>query len=546
MSTVPLEARDRRFAWIAFCLVSAWFLSWAQPSADVIDAEVAHQAARSLRREGTLAMGDSPEARALVAHAEQAAPGASPLARGADGRWRSWYAPGQAVLLAPLHLVGEGLAHLDPRPDSNGSARVVDGVVRSEWWPHAATSWANPLCAGALAGLAYLVARRLGASRGSSAWAVVGLCFASFLAPLARGQLSDVPAALFLCLGFERWLAARAGDPRALPWCGFALGLACATRVQLAPAAVVLAASAAWSAPHRVAAAVRLVPGFAAGALLVALANHARGGSPFDFGYASVFAGGFFARNPLEGAWLLVSSPGRGLWWSAPVLLPAVLGWWRWHARDATGAAALFVAALLVAAPVCAMVAWHGAHAHGPRYVLASVVLLAPCAALCFDHAGAWVRRAWRAMLVAAAALQLCFLATDAASWHAAAIEAQRRLAPELGREGADPVVRDEALFQSALVDWRTAAPTSVPRYALAQFAADAEGAIDAERVFPAAGRAAYLPPERARHGRFLALVDAEAVGAARWPLALLVALFLGVGAWLAARTLKERAPTGR
>jgi hypothetical protein len=85
-----------------------------------------------------------------------------------------------------------------------------------------------------------------------------------------------------------------------------------------------------------------------------------------------------------------------------------------------------------------------------------------------------------------------------------------------------------------------------VPRYALAQFAADAEGAIDAERVFPAAGRAAYLPPERARHGRFLALVDAEAVGAARWPLALLVALFLGVGAWLAARTLKERAPTGR
>ncbi len=539
-------ARDRRLAWIAFCLVSAWFLSFSQPAADVLDAEVAHQSARSMCREGTLAMGDSPQALALVAHAEHAAPGASPLSRGRDGRWRSWYAPGQVLLLAPLHLVGDALARIDPEPEEIASTRMLDGVVRAEWWPHAATAWANPLCAGALAALTYLVARRLGASRRSSAWAVLGLSLGSFLAPLSRGQLSDVPAALCLLLGFERWLAARATVAHALDWCGLALGGACAVRVQLAPAAACLALGAIWSAPLRGAAAARLAPGLAAGALLVVLANLARSGSPFDFGYAPVFAGGFFARNPLEGAWLLVSSPGRGLWWSAPVLLPALLGWWCWRRRDATVATTLFVAALLVVAPVCVMVAWHGAHAHGPRYALAAVVLLAPCAALHFDQASARAARAWRVALAAAACLQLSFLATDAASWHAAAVEAQRRLRPELVREGVDPVVRDEDLFQAALVDWRTAAPLSVPRYALAQLASGPDGALDAERVFPLAGRASFLPPERARHGRFLAMVDAGEVGASRWPLACLVALLLGVGAWLVGRELKARGAPGR
>jgi hypothetical protein len=272
----------------------------------------------------------------------------------------------------------------------------------------------------------------------------------------------------------------------------------------------------------------------------VGLANHSRGGSPFDFGYGSVFAGGFFARDPLEGAWLLLASPGRGLWWSAPVLVPALLGWWMLRRRDASFAHALVVAAILVAAPACAMVAWHGAHAHGPRYVLGAVVLLAPCAALAFDRGSALARAGWRASLVAAALLQLSFLAVDAASWHAAAIEAQRRLRPELARQGADPVVRDEELFQSALVDWRTAPPTSVPRFALAQLRAAPDGAIDAELVFPAAGRASFLPPERARHGRFLVLRDAGEVGAARWPLLSFVALLAAAGAWLLRRALKE------
>ena len=162
------------------------------------------------------------------------------------------------------------------------------------------------------------------------------------------------------------------------------------------------------------------------------------------------------------------------------------------------------------------------------------------------SKASARAARAWRVALAAAACLQLSFLATDAASWHAAAVEAQRRLRPELVREGVDPVVRDEDLFQAALVDWRTAAPLSVPRYALAQLASGPDGALDAERVFPLAGRASFLPPERARHGRFLAMVDAGEVGASRWPLACLVALLLGVGAWLVGRELKARGAPGR
>ena len=548
----PLSRADRWWAAALASLVAAWFLVWAQGTPDVVDAEIAQQTAGSLARHGSLALAveplsstldsaaarpaDTPEARALVERARGAAPGAFALLRGPDGGWRAWYAPGQALLLVPFHAAGALAARCAPATEAAHAARIVDGVARSEWWAHAVASWSNPLCAAALAACAFLVARRLGASRTAAAWAASSLVLATLLAPLSRGMLSDVPAALCLCVALERWLAARAAGPAARgAWLGMglALGAAVATRVQLAPAALALAAAAVLGAAPRVRVLCLVAVPFGAGCALVALANHARSGDWTDLGYGAVFAGGFWSQPPLEGLWKLLASPGRGLLWSSSGVLLALAGLWSARDEQRLVVRTLACAALLVVLPIACTVAWHGGHVFGPRYVLAALVLVWPFAALCLDRLHGAARLGAHALLVAGALLQLPFMAVDAATWHAAAIEHQRVARPDLVAASTDPVVRDEALFQAALVDWQAAPLVTVPRLWLAQRSAPDTGAVRAGDVWGdgPGSEQLFVAPERARGGRHLLWVDAAELGVPWIVPVLLVALLLACGA---------------
>ena len=509
MNAAATQASDRWCAAGLFFVLAAWFSLFAQGTPDVVDAEIAHQTASAMVRAHSTAVQGTPEAQELVKFAGQAAPGAFPLVQGPDGGWRGWYAPGQALLLVPLYVLGAALAAASPWLTGPRAERVLDGVARSEWWEHAATSLSNPLYSAALAAALYLSARHLRASRRAACCAVVGLALGTFVAPLSRGMLSDIPAAAALAWAMERFYAQRACQAlgAAPSWWGLGAGLAIAvsTRVQLAPAAAIIGVVVVWSAPQRLVAARQLGVCALAAMAVVLSANVARSGRALDFGYGAVFAGGFFALAPWEGAWKLWFSSGRGLVWYSSGVLLALAGWWLVRAQRRTELVVVLAAALAVGLPVCSMVAWHGAHAPGPRYVLAAVVLVWPALALLFDAVQPLARRVLQVWLCVSVVAYVPWMVVDSATWHALALEHQRGQAHHHGST-------DEQLFQAAMVDWRSAPLVTVPQLAVAQFSPDATDADGKIHSF-----ASLLPPERARHMRHLLWVEADSLGVPFW-----------------------------
>jgi len=524
------RASDRWCAAGLFFMLAAWFSLFAQGTPDVVDAEIAHQTSSALVRAMSTAVQGTPEARELVKFAGQAAPGTFPLVQGPDGGWRGWYAPGQALLLVPLYVLGAAVSASTTWMPEPPAERVLDGVARSEWWEHAATSLSNPLYSAALAAALYLSARHLRASRRAALLAAAGLSLGTFAAPLARGMLSDIPAAAALAWAMERFYAQRASQELgATPtWWGLGacLAIAVSTRVQLAPAAAIIGLAVLWYAPQRTLAARQLGVCALTAMAVVLAANAARSGRYFDFGYGAVFAGGFFAFAPWEGAWKLLFSSGRGLVWYSSGVVLALGGWWLVRLQRRTELFVVFAAALAVALPVCSMVAWHGAHAPGPRYVLAAVVLVWPALALFFDAAQPLARRLLQVWLCVSVMGYLPWMVVDSATWHALALEHQRGRAQQHDWN-------DEQLFQAAMVDWGSAPLVTVPQLAVAQFSA--EGTDSDGRVH---SFASLLPPERARRMRHLLWVDAHSLGVPFWVPLVWLGLLVGL-ALLAFRKMR-------
>ncbi len=208
------DRKDRVGAFAIFALLVALYTLTFSGLPDNPDAEVEFQTTRSLALHGSMALGDSPEAQAIIAaHFDIAAGGP-----GREGRWYAWFGVGQAIVALPLYFAGELAASVFPLVEQRHAQSVAYGAARSEYWEHLAVGWRNPMLAAATAALLVLAARRLGASRKSALLAA--LCFGTttFVWAQARSTLSDVQAMFFLCLAFERWLAYR--RPKGVPSTG--------------------------------------------------------------------------------------------------------------------------------------------------------------------------------------------------------------------------------------------------------------------------------------------------------------------------------------
>ena len=458
-----IDAADRTGALAIFALLLALYTLTFCGLPDNPDAEVEFQTARSLFHTHSMALGNTPEAAAIIAANFDIAPGVGPRA----GRWYAWFGIGQALTALPFYAVGELFEALFPDVEARHAQTQAYGAARSEYWQHLWVGWRNSLFGAASAAWLVFVARRLGASRRSALLAALLYGTTTFAWPQARSTLSDVQATLCLLVAFERWLAYR-GNPcertSVLACAGAALAATVLTRVALAPAALCVAIAVASSLIARRArprAWCAFLAPLTLGAALFALTNQLRFGSVFETGYGTALAEGtFFSYPPHLGLAGLLLSPGKGLLWMAPLLLLAPLAWSAARAPAARAWVMLSAAvALAVALPVAFTQTWHGAWTFGPRYLLPLLPFLWPAVALALDRI-----RAQRSWSLCAGALALAGLATtlpgvlvDHMTHQDLAVQAARIEWPEPG--GRDAREEDAARFLLIQWNWSFAAP---------------------------------------------------------------------------------------
>jgi hypothetical protein len=283
------------------------------------------------------------------------------VARGLGGHLYAFYAPGQALLMAPLYVVGKVAAHHLGLPydiSTLYAARSVD------------------LFLGALLALVFFCfAVSLGYSRRVAAVLTLIFAFATAAWPDAQSALEQTPVDLFVLIAsLALWLWIKGGtrERRWLVMCGAGVGAAICTRYDAAIYLPVLAAlvfGVGWHARHALRRAVEQTAIFllvtVPWLLAVAGWNVARFGSPFLTGLHERTFGG----NPITGFLGLTVSPGKGIIWYVPIVLLLPWAFPRFAAR---GRYRGLLFAIMSAAPVLffsTVLFWHGDPSWGPRYI---------------------------------------------------------------------------------------------------------------------------------------------------------------------------------
>lgn len=299
-----------------------------------------------------------------------------------DGHWYSDKAPGVSLLLAPIALV---LRHTLLPVASDPTAMLIAlrllGVSLPAvlFWAATRSLWAEA-AGGPRRGLAVIVAGALGTPFFAYATTLFSHAVAGMLAF----------AGFALVRSAARLDAARARAARArIAAAGLALGAALASDYVLLLAVPVLSLYAILCRPDgRLGRAAALAAGALAPAAFTLAYHQICFGSPLAVGfhfhadpaYRAGYAGGLLGIQWPEPRALLELTllPRRGLFYYAPVLLLAPLGWARaWRrpgARAETLAAAATVAAILLFA--ITTVDWTGGWSFGPRYLVPAIPFL--------------------------------------------------------------------------------------------------------------------------------------------------------------------------
>ncbi|HET6202112.1 MAG TPA: hypothetical protein VFI25_04845 [Planctomycetota bacterium] len=380
MAGLPEARRDRRAAGRLFLGWAGLYLAGMFGTTENPDAEVEYQTARSLRREGSLAIGDTAAGRAIVERRFD-------VREGVDGRWYAWFGVGRAVLGVPFLLAGEagsrvfpGLARALARETRNVAGVEVAGVPDEEPLEHLAFAATGPLASAGCVSLVFLLARALAAPARASLLASMLAGGGTFLLAQSRSSLSDPIGLVFLLLALLA--ALRATEPSGFARAGLAAALCVSVRpisaLYLPPLAIYLFAR----KPGFRSLLAAALPAAAVGAVLAAT-NVARFGSPLEFGYGGAIGSGtYFSFPPWLGLLGLLLSPGRGLLFYAPPVLLAPAGF-RALVRSGKGGEAV----LLAATGACALLppafteGWHGGWCYGPRYALPAAAILCALAA---------------------------------------------------------------------------------------------------------------------------------------------------------------------
>lgn len=464
---------DRMLALGIFLICLAVYTLTCSGLPDNPDAEVEFQTTSAIARTGSLAIGGTPEAEAIIARRFDVMEGRGDRA----GRYYSWFGVGQALTGVPFYFAGSLLARAFPDVQERHTQTETYGVGRSEYFQHLAVGWRNPLFGALTVWLFLFVARRLGASRAGSCLAAIGYAFCTFAWPQARSTLSDVQATFFLFLALHLVFRFREGFARGrtiriseLMLFGFAVGFAFLTRVLTGPAVGVLVIAFVFVAAR---ARVRegngvmvfrellfgLLPAVAC-LLTFFYLNHARFGDPMESGYGQAVGLNYFQGYPIH--WGLIAqfvSPGRGLFWLAPGAFVGLFGMARAWGRGERLWPILFVALFVcVAVPPAATLSWGGAWTFGPRYILPLLPILWLGVGITWD--AAYSRKAhWAPMLIMFAGLipNLGAVLVDHMTHQELAVRAAEIAWPET--EGVDAVTAESQRFDRTLWDWRFAAP---------------------------------------------------------------------------------------
>lgn len=549
-----LEPSDRHLARAVFLLLLAIFSATFGGAPAGPDGEVVFQTASAIWREGSLALGGTPEAEALIAEAERSSPGGFSVRRGEGARAGShfgWYGIGQSLLGLPLYAAGKLAALAFPDIQAAHRAHTRFGAARSEYFEHLFFGWRNALLTALVGLLLVLVARQLELGRTAAFLCGMGYGLATFAWPQARDVLGDVQGTFLLFVAFHTLLRLqrRATRRRAVVF-GAWLGLAILTRTVLAPAVLVLDLALVWllrrasatredPVHRRRVLLVAALPQLAA-ALIWMVANHWRFGHVLDSGYGPALAGGLFGGSPLVALAGLFVSPSKGLIWMAPGLLLLVSGVRRAR-RNKHGALLVLVGSVTAAVflPVIFLRGWHGAYTFGPRYVLPALPFLWVLAAQGFRRTGvdARVRPTAVALLGLGLAAQLPAALVDTLTYHDLALQA----APE--RFEAEPDLpeaeREERRFEALQFDWGFAAPWVHWRI-LRHRVALGHDRFQAADLFRYPSELELTPAQpRERGFEHLAWVDLRRrLGGDIWPAVVLIALLAALGAIEAVRGL--------
>jgi hypothetical protein len=314
------RATARRLYGGIFLLTLAIYLLTASGHLLGQDQEYFYRMARSLALEQSFAI------EPLVFQGRELAGG-----RGNDGRFYPQYAPGLSVALAPLALLGRGLAGpmeaLRQRYEW-GADDLADLGARF------LVSYFNAPISAATAALLSVLAVRLGYSARAACFTALVFALATFAWGQARAVFAEPLQTLLLLLAVLLLLRA---TPRGALLAGASLAAALLvklTSVLVLPALLLLPDATGrplWRTPRLLA---LLLGPVLVGIAAQAAYNLARFGSPLATGYSTGGGGGLdFGGNPLVGLYGLLVSPGRGLVWFAPPVIATVFVARRFTAR---------------------------------------------------------------------------------------------------------------------------------------------------------------------------------------------------------------------
>lgn len=321
-------------------------------------------------------------ARSLGDHASFAVPQGDARLVGTDGSYYSPYGLGLPLVVLVPYLLTKPLALVVGHQDELGQF---------------AASMVIPMIMAGIAVFLYAIARRLTASRGSSAVVALGAVFGTFLMPYGKLFFAEPLVILCFLLACERVLAGSFNVAATV------FGFAVLTRPQMALACPLLVLlilhRGGWLAAMRAGSILA-----AAGAVL-AMYNLARYGSVAEFGYGNGPDTKF--DFPIDqGLHGFLLDPRKSVFLFAPIvlLIPVAVARLRRDQRDF----GLFVAthALAVLLLYSAYSAWAGGWSWGPRYLLIAIIPMVPLVGPLIDR-GIGYRRAAVALFAVGALVSL-------------------------------------------------------------------------------------------------------------------------------------------
>ena len=289
------------------------------------------------------------------------------VALGVGHHLYAFYAPGQAVMMAPLYVVGKVVAHHLHLPYDITTLYATRSL---------------DLWLAALLALVFLaLCREVGYNRVTAVTLTLILAFATVAWPDAQSALEQTQVNLFVLVAV--WCVWRfAGRHPASRWwlaaCAAAVGLAVFTRYDASIYApvlfgYVLAVRLSWHERGKVwgdfaAFSCGIIPWL----LLVGAWNILRFGSPFLTGLHEQTLGEPF----LQGLGGLLISPGKGLIWYLPLVFMLPLAARSFYRRSASLSLLCLALVLVPTVFYSNVLYWHGDPAWGPRYLYTAVPYL--------------------------------------------------------------------------------------------------------------------------------------------------------------------------